>query len=220
MSNLKLEPHSNLGGALDHTPSAPASHDIQGALRLASTNRSLYYSGSPVLAYNPAREPSAPTKAIVHRGGVKYAVGTSNLGGKGSAGGVVVGTSKAKLAELQASCYSCGTPAAKLILRGNDVEFGPRAEFTCLKCLPHDGEARGSSTVVDVEEQRYADTMSAAVDLLEGHQVRTARIITPEQTARELSPEYKRQGMICESFAAAASSSPALTVCFPHRRRL
>ncbi|ORY73868.1 hypothetical protein BCR35DRAFT_314909 [Leucosporidium creatinivorum] len=196
MSSLTLDPGSV--GAFRPTSAPPPSDSITAALHLASQNRALYHSGSPVLAYNPAREPSAPTKAIVHRGGVKYAVGTSNLSGKGASGGVVVGTSKAKLAELQASCYSCGTASAKLILRGNDVEFGPRAEFTCLRCLPTDSAGTGSSNVGDVEDQHYSDTMSAAVDQLEGHPVRRTRIITPEQTAKHLPAEYKRQGMICD----------------------
>lgn len=193
MSSLALDPVPV--GAFRPSSAPPPSDSITAALHLASQNRARYHSGSPVLAYNPAREPSAPTKAIVHRGGVKYAVGTSNLGGKGASGGVVVGTSKAKLAELQASCYSCGTASAKLVLRGNDVEFGPRAEFTCLRCLPASSE--GTSHVGDVEDQHYSDTMSAAVDHLEGQPVRRTRIITPEQTARDLPAEYKRQAMIC-----------------------
>ena len=193
-SAFSMHPHPTVSSGVASPPAPPT---INVVLQRASVARATYHSGDPVLAYNPAREPSAPTKAIVHRGGVKYAVGTSNPNGKGAIGGVVVGSGKAKLAELQASCYVCGQASAKLILRGNDVEFGPRAEFTCLSCLPPDAGTI-TSDVGDIEDQQYSSTLSAAIDRLEGLPVRTARIVTPEQTQRELPAAYKSQGMACE----------------------
>lgn len=206
-SMFSLNPHSTISSSMPTPSSAQpppaAAASIEAILQRASISRSTYHSGDPVLAYNPAREPSAPTKAIVHRGGVKYAVGTTSLNGKGANGGVVVGTGKAKLAELQASCYACGTVTAKLILRGNDVEFGPRAEFTCLACLPADA-VTAATDVGDIEDQQYTDTLSAAVDRLEGLTVRTARIVTPEQTIKQLPASHKSTGMACGYLSPSA----------------
>lgn len=203
-SAFSLNSHSTVtaGYASPALPSLPAAlppttAPIGSILQRASLSRASYHSGDPVLAYNPAREPSAPTKAIVHRGGVKYAVGTTNLNGKGVNGGVIVGAGKARLAELQASCYTCGQTSAKLLLRGTDVEFGPRADFTCLACLPPDAVKSGTD-VGDIEDQQYSGTLSAAVDRLEGLTVRTARIVTPEETQKQLPASHRNLAMTCE----------------------
>ncbi|GAA5893950.1 hypothetical protein JCM6882_003136 [Rhodosporidiobolus microsporus] len=97
------------------------------ALHLASTARTAHRTSAPVLAFNPAREPASSARQRVQSEyGVTYSVASS-----GSNKG------KAKSAEVPASCWTCQTARAKVILRGADLSgFAPRLHFTCLDCLP------------------------------------------------------------------------------------
>ncbi|GAA5884927.1 hypothetical protein JCM3774_004580 [Rhodotorula dairenensis] len=96
-------------------------------LQAASRERDAHRTAAPILAFNPAREPSATGKQLVESPyGVTYAVAASGQS-KG----------KAKSAEVTATCWSCNLPRAKCIMRGSDLGgWTPRVQFQCLDCLP------------------------------------------------------------------------------------
>lgn len=74
--------------------------------------------------------------------------------------------------ELDFACHFCGRPLAKLTLRGKDVQTSARHNGTyyCRVCVPLPySPVQPTATVNHLEEEAtYADTISGAVDRLEG----------------------------------------------------
>ncbi|GAA5920445.1 hypothetical protein JCM1841_004557 [Sporobolomyces salmonicolor] len=229
--STSLPPTTGTTTASTSTPSAAligVRPETIPTLQLASTERVLHRTSAPVLAFNPAREPAASGKQLVHSEyGVTYAVASS-----GSSKG------KAKSAEVPATCWTCGDPRAKVILRGSDLSgWAPRLNFTCLKCLPvenrqerpppdnsaHDangGDAAGSgsedtdASAVGNKVSRlpspsehdrvtFKDTFSGAVDLLVGdHDVGSHGerevLLSPSETGKGLPGHIRRQALTCD----------------------
>ncbi|GAA5862802.1 hypothetical protein JCM1840_002679 [Sporobolomyces johnsonii] len=197
-------------------------------LQLASTERVIHRTSAPVLAFNPAREPAASGKQLVHSEyGVTYAVASS-----GSSKG------KAKSAEVPATCWTCGDHRAKVILRGSDLSgWAPRLNFTCLNCLPvehrqdlpppdnsaHDsngGDAAGSGAEdndssaggnkasglpppSEHDRVTFKDTFSGAVDVLvgdhdAGRHDQREVLLPPSETGKSLPGHIRRQALTCD----------------------
>ncbi|SCV73731.1 BQ2448_6161 [Microbotryum intermedium] len=195
-----------------------ASH-LADVLAKAMRMRAELRASPPVLPYNPAREPSASTKPIVQRDGVKYALMTSRS--SASTGDGTSRPMKAKQAEVSATCQNCETSIAKLMLRGKDVEFAPQVEFKCLACLLCEVDKRTAETEISVNGQStarsgpstqmavgnsgqaetkvtYADTMSAEIDRMEGRDVAAVVIDPPVEVSRNLPAHIKKQAFTCD----------------------
>ncbi|KAL8283905.1 hypothetical protein RQP46_005337 [Phenoliferia psychrophenolica] len=76
--------------------------------------------------------------------------------------------------DIQCRCSQCGDAIGKLVLRGKredlDVEF--EAKFACAACLPLEPLEEEDEEYDHMEEEgTYADSLSAAVDRLEGIEV-------------------------------------------------
>ncbi|SCZ88363.1 BZ3500_MvSof-1268-A1-R1_Chr10-2g02932 [Microbotryum saponariae] len=197
---------------------APDGSDLADVLAKAMRMRAELRAAPPVLPYNPAREPSASAKPIVQRDGVKYALmmspatngdGTSRL-------------SKARQAEVPATCQTCDKSIANLMLRGKDVEFAPQVEFKCLACLLSKVDEPLAETFISVNSQSttpsgtppaqttvgkstpveakitYADTMSAEIDRMEGREVAAVVIEPSVEVGRNLPPHIKKQAFTCD----------------------
>lgn len=127
-----------------------------------------------------------------------------SLAGRGGRGG---GTKKLHR-ELMAACWICGEEKARLVLRGPDVEqMVPRCHLRCLKCAQVDPiEERGgvtrSSKQAAQDEWTYQDTLSAAVDLLEGVKLEDQGRQHEAWHLDELPTSVKAEAMICEHAAA------------------
>jgi len=197
-----LPPLSSVVSPLIPTPAIPFVH-------AASSARRIFRSRPPPLAFNPAREPSASarlTKTLTSQGLVVPAQGA-----KGKA-----------VLEVVGSCWTCGEPSCKVILRGQDLSFGPRLSFTCLACVPEagqsqspeDGNKRAGSKrpKADEKEAVYSDTLSAAVDVIEGSDIRRDEEETPEATCSRLPEQLKPQGMkcdVCDRIVGCGTIAPA-----------
>lgn len=76
--------------------------------------------------------------------------------------------------ELNFDCRFCGVPLAKLTLRGGGTTTSGRHEgtFYCAACVPLPTRSTATPPIApprpEEEEATYADTLSAAVDRLEG----------------------------------------------------
>lgn len=124
---------------------APADRTLA-TLQAASRERDAHRTSAPILAFNPAREPSATGKKIVESPhGVTYAVAAS-----GESKG------KAKSAEVMANCWSCKLPRAKCIMRGSDLAgWTPKVNFQCLDCLPVQ-ETQADPAASEARDERLA----------------------------------------------------------------
>ncbi|ORY73869.1 hypothetical protein BCR35DRAFT_306984 [Leucosporidium creatinivorum] len=83
-----------------------------------------------------------------------------------------LGKSKKNQLEVQSSCWTCGDRIARFVLRGDVSQVvATRSSCACVNCLPtgdvqvneEGGQKRGSN-----DHATYQDTISAAVDRLEG----------------------------------------------------
>ncbi|KWU42842.1 hypothetical protein RHOSPDRAFT_35569 [Rhodotorula sp. JG-1b] len=124
---------------------APADRTLA-TLQAASRERDAHRTSAPILAFNPAREPSATGKKIVESPhGVTYAVAAS-----GESKG------KAKSAEVMANCWSCNLPRAKCIMRGSDLAgWTPKVNFQCLDCLSVQ-ETQADPAASEARDERLA----------------------------------------------------------------
>lgn len=112
-----------------------------------------------------------------------------------------------------AACWTCGDEKARLVLRGPDVEeMIPRCHLQCLKCAQVDPlEERGrrrKSEQAAQDELTYQDTLSAAVDMLEGLKLENEG--KPDEAWRhsELPASVKAEAMICEQRRGSELSLP------------
>ncbi len=198
-----LPPLSSVVSPLIPQPAIPVVH-------AASSARRVFRSRPPPLTFNPAREPSASarlSKTLTSQGLVVPAQGS-----KGKA-----------VLEIVGSCWTCGEPSCKVILRGQDLSFSPRLTFTCLACVPEadrsespeaeGGKRAGSKRAkTDEKEAVYSDTLSAAVDVIEGVDIRRKEEETPEATCSRLPETLKPQGMkcdVCDRIVGCGTIAPA-----------
>lgn len=150
----------SISHASDREPSSTLA-----TLQEAFRERAMHNSSAPILAFNPAREPSASGKQLVETDfGVTYAVA-----GSGQSKG------KVKSAEVIVACKTCDVTRVKCIMRGADLGgWMPRVNFKCLDCLPpeaysHDAaasEARDERLAARAfEEFQQSSTSSSAPSL-------------------------------------------------------
>lgn len=141
------------------------------------------------------------------------------LSGKGGRGG----GSKKSLLELAPTCWECGIEVARLVLRGPDVErLVPRCRMACLSCAPAvvdrvgveeggegEGEAirarRSTSEQAEADEATYFDTLSAAVDMLEG--VKLSDGVEQRSLLAHVDVPARDDGVKCEGCAPPSCST-------------
>lgn len=177
-----LSPHRP---ALSHSVSphtlSPVDISPSPAVRLASALRSAFHtSPNTPLAFNPAR--MAPD--------VPLATGKAKPR---------AGRGKPTL-ELQASCWTCGEVKAKLIVRGEDINFPARASFTCYQCVVPDDEVESAADGAKGHSPSYADTISAAVDEFQGvRDINEEEQLAMVDSVKSLPLELQSKAMQCES---------------------
>ncbi|KAK4701030.1 hypothetical protein P7C70_g5208, partial [Phenoliferia sp. Uapishka_3] len=159
------------------TPRPPSPSFIP-LVSLGSTNRLLASTLPAPLSAGPGRKAPLPKKNFSTLS-ASTSTKSAALQGKGK------GREKGGPLELSGSCYHCGEPIAKLVLRhakwvGDLEDLGARATLRCPACLtPNTQEKESEEGQESKEGERkeegkkrkeasYKDTFSAAIDMLEG----------------------------------------------------
>lgn len=120
-------------------------------------------------------------------------------------------------------CWTCADPIARLVLRGQDVEtMVPKLSCSCVNCLPvpddptkpEDDDKGKKKTSSD--SATYRDTLSAAVDLMQGLKVDDEEIVgrPVDGPQVELPAFLKKEALQCESAALLKHSRLGLTGFF------
>ncbi|GAA5977894.1 hypothetical protein JCM10908_005135 [Rhodotorula pacifica] len=159
-------------------PQAAVAEATVATLQQASRERDAHRTAAPILAFNPAREPSATGKQIVESPfGVTYAVANSGQS-KG----------KAKSAEVMATCWSCNLPRAKCIMRGSDLGgWTPRVQFQCLDCLPVE-ETHDTTSAAAASEARDERLAARAFEEFQQHPQQYHQSLTATSSHTSMSP--------------------------------
>lgn len=116
--------------------------------------------------------------------------------------------------DVSATCWTCGDLIARLVLRGSRVEtMIPRLSATCIACVPladdtvsssSSSQARpGTETPVRPQDSAtYFDTMSAAIDALDGLQISDELMGRPVDGPQPELPEtLKDQAFTCAFYS-------------------
>lgn len=123
----------------------------------------------------------------------------------GGSGASTPSRTKKNLLEVQSSCWTCGDSIARLVLRGADLEqvISTKGSGSCLSCLPA-VEARVEEETEQAREPidgaTYEDTISAAVDRLQGLKLaeEAQEAPAPQTAAAKLPDELKEDAFTCE----------------------
>lgn len=126
--------------------------------------------------------------------------------------------------DVSTICYTCGDSIGRLVLRGPTIEqMVPRLSATCVNCVPlvdsdtsSPSDASRASKSVSPRPQdtaTYFDTMSAAIDALEGVQISEELKGRPVDGPQpELPEDLKGQALTCTS-CRRAPALPHVELC-------
>ncbi|KAL8293572.1 hypothetical protein RQP46_000273 [Phenoliferia psychrophenolica] len=161
---------------------AAASPDL--AIHLAASLRIQYHRSALPLAFNPARTPNASTLA-------------ASLDGKPASTYSRPGRGKPIL-ELETSCWTCGEPGPKLVVRGEKLDWPAKATFSCIACAAVPQEDDEEPPPEESEEPTYKDTLSAAVDAFQGLEEEEDQGPPLTESSPTLPVELKGQALHCD----------------------
>ncbi|GAA6029957.1 hypothetical protein JCM8097_009188 [Rhodosporidiobolus ruineniae] len=155
-------------------PPEPDDDETARIVALAAIKRALHLAADPPLSYFPARaKQGAAVGSTGSAAAGGSAAGTSSF--NASAASSASSTQRGRdgkaptMLEHWSSCWTCGIEMALLRLRNKDLSnLVPRSRSTCLACLPVDLPDSRCASDASKDEPTYADTLSAAIDKLEG----------------------------------------------------